>query len=80
MWHSAHHAASAQTRTILRMHEGALVVTMAFGEQGRWEGLSQGLITLDSLLTGSREKGYRIKPFFVIKSTPDRTTVGGFDF
>jgi hypothetical protein len=58
------------------------VAVMAFGEKGRREGLHQGLITPDSLLAGGggREKGRWIEAFAGVRSTPDRSTVGVFDF
>jgi hypothetical protein len=53
---------------------------MAFGEEGRREGLCRGLITPDSLLVGVRREGTPDWDFAGVGSTPDSATVGGFDF
>ena len=57
MWHSARQAASKRTRTIPRGRERVLVAVMAFGEEGRREGLCRGLITPDRSSSACGEKG-----------------------
>ena len=61
MWRSARQAASKRTRTIPGAHERVLVAAMAFGEEGRWEGLRWGLITPDRSSSACREKRRRIE-------------------
>ena len=60
MWHSVHQAASKRTRTIPGARERVLMAAMAFGQEGRREGLRRGLITLDSSSLACGEKGRRI--------------------